>query len=671
MSESSANDLDVQNISALAATQTFDDRVDTDTDLTNRETLNILLRAIALIRYAPRLFTAKCLLNLSFIIPGLLLPWLVKIVTDNVLLDRPFGNTEVEFPPFMLPVVDLVSGMDALTIMMVMTSVYVVLLVVFGSRSGVANASLLQGQDAATQAENQISQGANAGGGILGFTEFLVNVRLSQRLTNVTRTRLFEKLSRLPIVVLDEQRVGDSIYRVLYDAPAAPALAVSMTLDPVFFLVSWLANMYVLQYSYGHVSPEALWVAWALFPVAFALTFPFSGALRRTNQNKRAAGAATTNTMEESFQNVAAVQSLGGSKREQAKFAARSSHAFMRERYAMAVLVLVLGLTMVAAGVALIYLTVLVTDNIIDGRMSPGDFAVLLGIYFQIGMAGMYFGAIWIKFQEFIPPMRRVFFFLDFESEGERGDGFEIGTLEQGVVFENVDYVYPNGFEALSDINLDLPVGQMIALVGPTGAGKTSLAYLLPALLLPTRGQVRFDGRDVREIDLASLRRLVTYVFQEHQFMTGTIRENLQIANPEASEQDMISALKDAGCMEFIDSLSDGIDTVLGRSGDTLSVGQQQRLSIARGLLRDSRVIILDEPTAALDPNTEARLVASLRDVSQGRLVVVIAHRLSTIRKADQIVFMEQGRVLDVGAHEDLMSREDSAYRRFVELQSG
>lgn len=671
MSETPVKDIELQNLSTLATTQAFDDRVDTETDLTNRETLTVLLRAIARIKEVWPLYSAKLVLNLSLILPGLALPWLVKIVTDNVVLGQPFGNTEVEFPPFMVPLVNLVSGRDPLEIMMIITTAFIALLVVFGSRSGAVNASLLEGRDAATQAENRISQGQTTGGGLIGFAEFMVNVRLSQRMTNSIRTRLFERISRLPMVMLDNQRIGDSIYRVLYDAPAAPALAVAMTLDPLFFLASWLANMYVLQYSYGAVSPESLWVAWALFPAAFVLTFPFSGMLRRTNQNKRAAGAATTNAMEESFQNVAAVQSLGGSNHERTRFADRSSHAFLRERYAMAVLVLVLGLTMLAAGAALLYVSVLITNDIIDGTMSPGDFAVLLGIYYQIGLAGMYFGAIWIKFQEFIPPMRRVLFFLDLDAVEEREGGFKITTLERGVTFEDVSFVYPDGFEALRDVNLNMPIGQMIALVGPTGAGKTSLAYLLPGLLMPTSGKVRFDGRDVRELDLASLRSLVTYVFQEHLFLTGTVRENLTIANPEANERELYQALENAGCMDFINRLPDGIDTVLGRSGDTLSVGQQQRLSIARGLIRNTRVIILDEPTAALDPDTEARLVASLRDLSHGRLVVVIAHRLSTIRKADQIVFMEQGRIRDVGRHEELMNRDDSAYRRFVELQVG
>jgi ABC-type multidrug transport system fused ATPase/permease subunit len=160
-------------------------------------------------------------------------------------------------------------------------------------------------------------------------------------------------------------------------------------------------------------------------------------------------------------------------------------------------------------------------------------------------------------------------------------------------------------------------------------------------------------------------------VFQEHLLLSESIRDNLLLANPAASEAEMMNALETAGCMEFIESMPDGIDSVLGRSGDTLSVGQQQRLSIARGLVRDARILILDEPTAALDPRTEGQLVASLRAAAQDRLVIVIAHRLSTIRRADRIVFLEEGEIRDVGNHEELMANPDSPYRTFVELQSG
>jgi ABC-type multidrug transport system fused ATPase/permease subunit len=295
----------------------------------------------------------------------------------------------------------------------------------------------------------------------------------------------------------------------------------------------------------------------------------------------------------------------------------------------------------------------------------------LLGIYGGIAYSVYFFGTFWLNTQEDIAAIRRVLFFVEFETEEDREETTMLAPVTEGVTFENVSFSYDGAKNVLSDINLELSLGQLVAVVGPTGAGKTSLAYMIPSLLTPTNGRVLVDGQDVSKVDLDSLRNQVTYVFQEHLLLSESIRSNLLLANPDASDSDIMSALDTAGCMDFIEEMPDGIDTVLGRSGDTLSVGQQQRLSIARGLVRDTKILILDEPTAALDPHTENQLVLALQSAAQGRLVIVIAHRLSTIRRADKIIFLDDGRIQDVGSHEELMTKPDGSYRQFVELQSG
>ena len=649
----------------------FDDRIDTQSDLKTAEALAVLGRCIRLLAQAKGLFSLKFVLELGLVFPALLLPWMAKIVVDNVLLGEPLGETEVAYPPFMNPILAAVEGREPLAVMLTLTVIYFVMLVTIGSRAGGTGRGLLDGQDAATQAENSLSSGYSKGNGLWGLIEFMVHVRLTQTVANRLRSRLFHRLTRLPMTSLDDQRTGDSVFRVLYDAPQAPHLAYELTFSPFFMLLGAALNLYILQFSYGQVAPELVWVAWLTVPCAFAITFPFSGALRRTSQNKRAAGAATTNAMEESMSNIAAVQSLGAGKQERQRFAERSSQAFQRERYTIGVIIVAVLIAGAASGIAAIYVTIVITDSIIAGDMSPGDFAVLIGIYYSIATPAGYFGAYWIKLQDSIAAVRRVFFFLDYESEADRTGGARFQGIRDGVRLDNVSFAYPNGHRALADITLDLPVGELIAVVGPTGAGKTTLAYLIPAFVAPTSGHVSIDGRDVRDFDIESLRGRIAYVFQEHVLLSDTIRANLLLANPEASEETLFAALRTAGCMEFIDQLPRGIDTVLGRSGDTLSVGQQQRLSIARGLVRDAAILILDEPTAALDPQTENELVASLQRAAEGRLVVVIAHRLSTIRHADRIVFLEDGRIRDVGNHEQLMAKPNSPYREFVRLQGG
>ena len=279
-------------------------------------------------------------------------------------------------------------------------------------------------------------------------------------------------------------------------------------------------------------------------------------------------------------------------------------------------------------------------------------------------------GMYWINLQKNVAAVRRVFFFLDYDTEDQvAGDVFP--AFGQTASFVHVDYRYPGGDHVLKDINLRLETGKLNAIVGPTGAGKTTLAYLLPGFLRPTGGRVLFDDQDIRTADVNWLRDQVTYVFQEHTLLSDSIRENIRWANPSATDADIMSALETAGAMEFVSKLPDGIDTMLGRSGNTLSVGQQQRLSIARGLVRDTRILILDEPTAALDPKTEMALVHALKQATRDRLVIVIAHRLSTIRTAHRIVFLEDGEIKDVGNHETLMADPEGSYRKFVDLQHG
>jgi ABC-type multidrug transport system fused ATPase/permease subunit len=267
--------------------------------------------------------------------------------------------------------------------------------------------------------------------------------------------------------------------------------------------------------------------------------------------------------------------------------------------------------------------------------------------------------------------VRRVFFFMDMETEDPKENHRNLGVVQNGVTFEGVGFSYATGTRALANINLRLDVGELVAIVGPTGAGKTSLAYLIPGYYQATEGRVLIDDQDVSETTVESLRAQVSYVFQEHLLLNESIRSNLNIANPDATEEDILNACRTTGAIEFIEELPDGLDAELGQSGDTLSVGQKQRLCIARGLVRNTKILILDEPTAALDPQTENALVRALQRAAEGRLVIVIAHRLSTIRKADRIVFLEDGEIRDVGSHDTLMANPASPYRRFVELQGG
>ncbi|HKC52732.1 MAG TPA: ATP-binding cassette domain-containing protein, partial [Myxococcota bacterium] len=192
----------------------------------------------------------------------------------------------------------------------------------------------------------------------------------------------------------------------------------------------------------------------------------------------------------------------------------------------------------------------------------------------------------------------------------------------------------------------------------------------LPRFLSPRSGRVLVDGHDVAGVTRASLRAQIAFVFQENALFAGTLEENLRLARRGATELELRRAAQIAGVDEFVRDLPDGWDTLLGRGGAGLSVGQKQRLAIARALLRDAPILILDEPTSALDPDTEQRLLAALREAARGRIVLLVSHRLSSVREADQILFLRDGRIEERGTHAELVAIPNGAYRRFVELQA-
>jgi ABC-type multidrug transport system fused ATPase/permease subunit len=652
----------------------FDDRVDTETELTTGQTLALIGRSIGFLRSVRGLFFWKFIFAIVSVLPPLLTPWILKIIVDQVILGQPFGTTEVRAPVFLTPFINAIQDFTPGGIMLAVTALFAVLLIIFGFRvppaEHVAGEGMPMGYDSATQSEQALSAGGSGASGLWGLVEVMLTIRMTQRLANRLRTRLMGRLARLEMTTLDDQRIGDSVYRVMYDAPLMPDICYQLTILPVLMLLSTAISVSLMQYSYGAVAPELVWIAAAIVPLTLILTAPLSGFARRVHQASRASGAATTNSMEEGIDNIGAVQSLGAGKKEVERFDAKSSESFRRYRHTVFLFGLIRLITWFAGIAAMSVAFILITDDVIAGSLSPGDYAVLIGILIMLADVGMTLGAYWISLQKNVAAVRRVFFFIDYTSEGDR-ETQALEPIRKGVTLDDVSFFYPDGRQALANVSLDMPLGELIAIVGPTGAGKTTLAYLLPGYVRPTSGEVRFDGQDIANVDVHDLRHEVSYVFQEHMLLSQSIRENLLLANPDATDEEMLEACRIAGAMEFINQLPDGLGTVMGKSGDTLSVGQKQRLSIARGLLRHTPIIVLDEPTAALDPQTENALMAALREAAVGRLVIVIAHRLSTIRKADRIVFLEKGRVVDVGDHDTLMADPNGRYRRFVELQSG
>jgi subfamily B ATP-binding cassette protein MsbA len=242
------------------------------------------------------------------------------------------------------------------------------------------------------------------------------------------------------------------------------------------------------------------------------------------------------------------------------------------------------------------------------------------------------------------------------------------GPLRGQIEFEHVSFGYRAKTPVLKDISFSIEPGQIVAVVGSTGAGKTTLASLIPRFNDPARGSVRIDGRDIRSYTLASLRSQIALVLQETILFYGTVRENIAYGRPEATLEEIIAAAKTANAHEFITALPEGYDTLIGERGVNLSGGQRQRIALARAIIRDAPILLLDEPTTGLDAGSEALVVQGMARLMANRTVLVIAHRLSTIKRADLILVLEHGEIVERGTHQELLAR-GGRYAELYELQ--
>jgi len=642
------------------------------------ESLKVVRRTL---RYAWELrsrFLVKLCLVLISIFPPLILVWPFKIIIDNVILGNPIDQSNTAYPIFIQPFVDLLVGESSLTMMLYIVIFGVITITLLGAfgetgttstqRDGV-NSNLADGTDVATRTENEANRAQSAIGGILGYFEFLWTIRITHLLNYRLRADVFQRLQNLPMSTLEDERIGDAVYRVMYDTPAITDLCDKAIVVPVHGVAQLFIVLLMLEFSFSD-APELFWIGLSALPMTFAIFLLYTRRLRKQWEISRDQGATTTSSMEESLGNILAVQSLGGQKRELNRFARTSQASFRGYLLGFGLMLLVYLTGALLFACVVMYALTIMTDLVIEGILSPGDIVVIYVFYARIFDAARKLGGLWLDLQFPIAGMRRVFLLLDLPVEEDVEAPAELATIAHGLRFSDVSFSYPDGTQALKGISLEADLGQMVALVGSTGAGKTSLAYMIPRFHSASSGVVYLDNQDITGISLKSLRSQIAFVFQETALFDGTVEENIRIANPASTDLEVRAAASVAGADKFIKALPDGYQSHLGTKGGKLSVGQKQRISIARGLVRDAPILILDEPTSALDPETENSLVQTLHKASRSKLVIVVAHRLSTIRAADQILFMEAGEILERGTHEQLMEIDNGAYRQFVQLQT-
>ena len=619
-------------------------------------------------------FAVKLAMLITSLLPLVLIPWPGKIVIDHVIEGVPVDPAA--YPFFIRPFTELLLGATPLGMLGWTAALQIALLLLTGAfgasarEQDQADAVLASGYDTQTRSENEANAGFSLAGGLFGWIDFRYTIRLTQDLNHFYRTSLFERIHALPMTAFDDERIGDAVYRVMIDTPTITSATHRILLTPIGAPMSIAVSAAAMAFTVAN-QPGLVFAALAMIPVALLASLPFATSMRSRSLASRAAGSVTTSTAEEGLSQVLAVQSLGASQHQRDHFDRDSSSSFGAYRAVVRTSMAAFLLGFLPGSVVVGWAILHATDLVITGTMSRGDFLVIFTYFVQATIAAITLGALWFDLQGASAGLERVFFLMDQPSDCDAAGARPLPALQRGVRFEGVGFRYPDGTSALHDVSFEARVGELTAVVGPAGSGKTTLAHLFARFLAPTAGRIRFDDADANACTIDSLRAGIAYVFQETFLFDGTIEDNLRLVAPDASEAQLLRALEQARASEFVERLPEGLRTRVGRSGSQLSVGQRQRLAIARALVRDAKILILDEPTSALDPDTEAALVQSLREAGRDRLVLVVAHRLSTIRAADQILFVQDGSLVESGTHAQLLTRPGGAYRSFVEESHG
>ena len=489
------------------------------------------------------------------------------------------------------------------------------------------------------------------------------------------RVEIFNHIHELSLSYFTRHDAGDIMSRLTNDTDTIQQVigfSVVQVISSIVLLVWIVWKMISLNWAYALISI-------ALLPVMGLVTWWLSAQARKAFRVTR---VEIGNVNAELQENIAAVREVQAFSREDANIEAfRESNAANRDANIKAVTYTsALAPVLEALGYVAIAIVVsvggilLLRGKAIGGTMvSLGLIVTFLGYVQRFNQPIRQIAVLWTNLQSAIAGSERIFQFLDEETDiVEKPNAMEMPPIQGDVVFDHVWAEYNPGEPVLKDVNLHARPGETVALVGPTGAGKTTIISLIPRFYDVTQGAVRIDGIDVRDVTLASLRKQIGIVLQDTFLFSDTVMNNIRFGRPDASDEEVIEAAKLARAHDFIERLPQGYDTLLGERGSGLSQGQRQLIAIARAILADPRILILDEATSSVDTRTERQIQAALEDLMSERTTFVVAHRLSTIRNADQVLVLNQGEIIERGTHDELLAKKGFYYDLYMsQFQTG
>ena len=490
----------------------------------------------------------------------------------------------------------------------------------------------------------------------------MIGVRIQSRM----RQDLFAHLEKLPFSFYDDHETGRIMTRMTSDLFEVCELAHH---GPENLLIS--SVMILLSFSYlCSINVTLTLIIFACVPILVAVTMHFRKEMRRAFDDRRKSNATINAAVESSVTGIRVTKAYTNAEREVEKFsegdvafvdASRRAYRAMARFFSSTQFVTdVFNVIILIAGGLYLY-----ADKISFGDYST--FIVSVNLFIQPVNTLINFME---QYQNGVSGFKRFLEIMDEEPEADAPDAVTLTDVKGDITFDHVTYAYEGSQEVLRDVSLHIRPGEKMALVGPSGGGKTTLCHLLPNFyrLAEGEGSITIDGTDIRKLTMDSVRKNIGIVQQDVFLFAGSIRENILYGRPSATEEEVIEAAKRANIHDYILTLPHGYDTEIGERGVKLSGGQKQRLSIARVFLKDPAILILDEATSALDNTTEVLIQQSLDELCKGRTTLVVAHRLSTIRNADEIAVVLGGRIAEKGTHEELIEK-GGVYQKLYSLQ--
>lgn len=505
-------------------------------------------------------------------------------------------------------------------------------------------------------------------GAASGLRYYLFTVA-GERIVMRLRAQLYERIVSQEIAFFDQRRTGELTSRLLADTGVlqnAVSVNISMALRNVVGVIGGLA---LLAYTSAKLTLLMLVV---VPPIAIGAVL-FGRVVRRQSRAVSDALAASGNVAEESISGVRTVRLFAREQQETARYAAAVGKAFEVSQQRIRVTGLFQAAVTTLGSGALVAVLWYGGRLVLDNLMTVGELTAFLLYTTGVAMSLGTLASLWSDFMSAAGAGDRVFDLLDRTAQIPLHGGKVLPAINGKIAFRDVEFTYPSrpDIPVLRGIDLEIDAGEVVALVGPSGGGKSTIAGLIPRLYDPRAGDITIDGVDVRELDPSDLRRHIATVSQEPILFSTTIYENIAYGagNTVPRAADIEAAARAANAHDFIMSFPDGYQTTVGERGVQLSGGQKQRIAIARAVLRDPAILILDEATSALDAESEHLVQEALERLTKRRTTLVIAHRLSTVVGADRVVVIDGGRIVQSGPHDALMRSSDGLYRKLVERQ--